>query len=90
MLDRSAVPSNRLWGLATSAVRLELGLEVELGEQLLGARDRLPTRLRCPRERHPAAGGVGLCHEAPRERDGIVLRNCPPYIREWITREQEP
>ena len=23
------------------------------------------------------------------ERDGIVLRNCPPYIREWITREEE-
>jgi len=21
------------------------------------------------------------------ERNGIVLRNCPPYIREWITRE---
>lgn len=25
-----------------------------------------------------------------RERDGLALRNCPPYIREWITREQEP
>jgi anti-anti-sigma regulatory factor len=24
-----------------------------------------------------------------RERDGIVLRNCPPYIREWIAREEE-
>jgi anti-anti-sigma regulatory factor len=23
-----------------------------------------------------------------RERDGIVLRNCPPYIREWIEREE--
>jgi anti-anti-sigma regulatory factor len=23
------------------------------------------------------------------ERDGIVLRNCPPYIREWIAREEE-
>jgi anti-anti-sigma regulatory factor len=22
-----------------------------------------------------------------RERDGIALRNCPPYIREWIRRE---
>jgi anti-anti-sigma regulatory factor len=24
-----------------------------------------------------------------RERDRIALRNCPPYIREWIAREQE-
>jgi anti-anti-sigma regulatory factor len=24
-----------------------------------------------------------------REATGIVLRNCPPYIREWITREEE-
>ena len=24
-----------------------------------------------------------------RERDGITLRNCPPYIRAWIAREQE-
>jgi hypothetical protein len=24
-----------------------------------------------------------------RERDGIALRNCPPYIREWIAREEE-
>jgi len=24
-----------------------------------------------------------------RERNGIALRNCPPYIREWITREEE-
>ena len=24
-----------------------------------------------------------------RERDGIVLRNCPLYIREWIAREEE-
>ena len=24
-----------------------------------------------------------------RERDGIALRNCPPYIREWITREDD-
>jgi anti-anti-sigma regulatory factor len=24
-----------------------------------------------------------------RERGGIVLRNCPPYIREWIAREEE-
>jgi anti-anti-sigma regulatory factor len=24
-----------------------------------------------------------------RESDGIALRNCPPYIREWITRDQE-
>lgn len=24
-----------------------------------------------------------------RERKGIVLRNCPPYIREWIAREDE-
>ena len=23
------------------------------------------------------------------ERDGIALRNCPPYIREWIEREKE-
>jgi anti-anti-sigma regulatory factor len=23
------------------------------------------------------------------ERDGITLRNCPPYIREWIAREEE-
>jgi len=23
------------------------------------------------------------------EHDGIALRNCPPYIREWITREPE-
>jgi hypothetical protein len=22
------------------------------------------------------------------ERDGIVLRNCPPYVRTWITRER--
>jgi hypothetical protein len=22
-----------------------------------------------------------------RESDGIALRNCPPYIREWIARE---
>lgn len=22
-----------------------------------------------------------------RERDGIALRNCPPYIREWIARD---
>jgi anti-anti-sigma regulatory factor len=25
-----------------------------------------------------------------RERDGIALRNCPPYIREWIAREEQP
>ena len=24
-----------------------------------------------------------------RERKGILLRNCPPYIREWIAREDE-
>ena len=24
-----------------------------------------------------------------RERDGIALRNCPPYIRAWIAREEE-
>jgi anti-anti-sigma regulatory factor len=24
-----------------------------------------------------------------RERDGIALRNCPPYIREWIAREEK-
>ena len=24
-----------------------------------------------------------------RERDGIALRNCPPYIREWIAREED-
>jgi anti-anti-sigma regulatory factor len=24
-----------------------------------------------------------------RERGGIALRNCPPYIREWIAREEE-
>jgi len=24
-----------------------------------------------------------------REHDGIVLRNCPTYIREWIAREEE-
>jgi hypothetical protein len=23
------------------------------------------------------------------ESDGIELRNCPPYIREWIAREEE-
>jgi hypothetical protein len=23
------------------------------------------------------------------ERDGIVLRNCPPYIRAWMDREGE-
>jgi hypothetical protein len=23
------------------------------------------------------------------EGDGIALRNCPPYIRAWIDREQE-
>jgi hypothetical protein len=23
-----------------------------------------------------------------RERNGTVLRKCPPYIREWITRER--
>jgi anti-anti-sigma regulatory factor len=22
-------------------------------------------------------------------RDGVALRNCPPYIREWIAREEE-
>ena len=25
-----------------------------------------------------------------RERDSIALRNCPPYIREWIAREGDP
>jgi anti-anti-sigma regulatory factor len=25
---------------------------------------------------------------AQRERNGAVLRNCPPYIREWVAREQ--
>jgi anti-anti-sigma regulatory factor len=24
-----------------------------------------------------------------REGDGVTLRNCPPYIREWIAREEE-
>jgi anti-anti-sigma regulatory factor len=24
-----------------------------------------------------------------REGDGIALRNCPPYIREWIAREEQ-
>ena len=24
-----------------------------------------------------------------REREGIALRNCPPYIREWIAGEEE-
>jgi anti-anti-sigma regulatory factor len=24
-----------------------------------------------------------------REGDGVALRNCPPYIREWIAREEE-
>ena len=24
-----------------------------------------------------------------RESDGIALRNCPPYIREWIAREED-
>ena len=24
-----------------------------------------------------------------RERGGIALRNCPPYIREWITRDND-
>ena len=24
-----------------------------------------------------------------RERDGIALRNCPPYIRAWIEREED-
>ena len=23
-----------------------------------------------------------------RQREGIALRNCPPYIREWIAREE--
>lgn len=23
------------------------------------------------------------------EGDGVALRNCPPYIREWIAREEE-
>jgi hypothetical protein len=23
------------------------------------------------------------------ERDGIALRNCPPYVRAWIAREEE-
>jgi len=23
-----------------------------------------------------------------RESDGVALRNCPPYIREWIAREE--
>ena len=23
------------------------------------------------------------------ERNGIALRNCPPYIREWIAREDD-
>jgi hypothetical protein len=25
---------------------------------------------------------------ARRESNGTVLRNCPPYIREWVTRER--
>jgi hypothetical protein len=25
---------------------------------------------------------------ALRETDGTELRNCPPYIREWVTRER--
>ena len=25
---------------------------------------------------------------AQREIDGTVLRNCPPYIREWVSRER--
>ena len=25
---------------------------------------------------------------AQSELDGTVIRNCPPYIREWVTREQ--
>jgi hypothetical protein len=24
-----------------------------------------------------------------REGNGVALRNCPPYIREWIAREEE-
>ena len=24
-----------------------------------------------------------------RERDGITLRNCPPYIRAWMEREED-
>ena len=24
-----------------------------------------------------------------RESNGITLRNCPPYIREWIAREED-
>ena len=24
------------------------------------------------------------------ERDGTVLRHCPPYVREWIAREEQP
>ena len=24
-----------------------------------------------------------------READGIALRHCPPYIREWIAREED-
>ena len=25
---------------------------------------------------------------AQKEQNGTALRNCPPYIREWVTREQ--
>jgi hypothetical protein len=27
---------------------------------------------------------------AVNEANGVELRNCPPYIREWVSREREP
>jgi hypothetical protein len=35
-----------------------------------------------------------VCHEAVQalalaEADGIELRNCPSYLREWVSREKE-
>lgn len=32
-------------------------------------------------------GGEAIKFLALRESHGVELRNCPPYIREWITRE---
>ena len=29
-----------------------------------------------------------VCFLASCEADGIVLKNCPAYVREWITRER--
>ena len=32
-------------------------------------------------------GSEAIKFLAIHEREGVELRNCPPYIREWITRE---